>query len=168
MKNLLLLSIFFLSVNFSFAQTVMYNNLDTTSNGTDYTSYISKDGIEYKIGDKIKIGLPKTGEVFYFITDESGRGLTLGSTGSEIEIKKFSVTGNKKVGRVVYFRTKIGSASYTIQFERALEIGEVKGSGLSSDEALTELKKAKDKLDLGLITQEEFDKQKAELSKYIK
>lgn len=39
---------------------------------------------------------------------------------------------------------------------------------ISSDDALTELKKAKDKLDLGLITQEEYDKQKAELARYIK
>jgi len=39
---------------------------------------------------------------------------------------------------------------------------------MTSDEALTELKKCKDKLDLGLITQEELNKKKAELSKYIK
>ena len=39
---------------------------------------------------------------------------------------------------------------------------------MSSEEALAELKKAKDKLDLELITQEEYDKLKAELSKYIK
>jgi hypothetical protein len=44
----------------------------------------------------------------------------------------------------------------------------VKGFGLSSDDALAQLKKAKDKLDLGLITQEEYDKLKAELTKYIK
>ncbi len=40
--------------------------------------------------------------------------------------------------------------------------------GMSSDEALTALKKAKDKLDLGLITQEEYDKIKAELTPFIK
>jgi hypothetical protein len=39
---------------------------------------------------------------------------------------------------------------------------------MTSDDALAELKKAKDKLDLGLITQEDYDKLKAELSKYIK
>ena len=56
----------------------------------------------------------------------------------------------------------------TIKFEIALSSGEVKGFGLSSDDALAQLKKAKDKLDLGLITQEEFEKLKAELAKYIK
>jgi hypothetical protein len=37
-----------------------------------------------------------------------------------------------------------------------------------SDEALAELKKAKDKLDLGLINQEQFEEIKTELKKYIK
>jgi hypothetical protein len=36
-----------------------------------------------------------------------------------------------------------------------------------SDDALAQLKKAKDKLDLGIIKQEEYDKIKAELSVYI-
>jgi uncharacterized membrane protein len=36
------------------------------------------------------------------------------------------------------------------------------------DKAMVELKKAKDKLDLGVITQEEYDKIKLELLKYIK
>lgn len=39
---------------------------------------------------------------------------------------------------------------------------------LSSDEALAQLKKAKEKLDLQLITQEEYDKLKAELQPFIK
>lgn len=39
---------------------------------------------------------------------------------------------------------------------------------MTSDEALSELKRAKDKLDLGLITQAEYDSLKVELSKYIK
>lgn len=44
----------------------------------------------------------------------------------------------------------------------------IMNSEMSSDEALTELKRFKDKLDLGLITQEEFDKKKTELAKFIK
>lgn len=48
------------------------------------------------------------------------------------------------------------------------ENGEVKGYGKTSDEALAELKKAKDKLNLGLISQDEYDKVKAELVPFIK
>jgi hypothetical protein len=78
--------------------------------------------------------------------------------------------GNKRIGYSVILRTKglTGLLNYTIQFENALAVGEIKGFGKTSDEALTELKRAKDKLDLGLISKEEFDKLKEELSKYIK
>lgn len=41
-------------------------------------------------------------------------------------------------------------------------------NSMNSDEALSELKKAKDKLDLGLISQSEYDNKKLELSKFIK
>ena len=76
----------------------------------------------------------------------------------------------KRTGYSVSFRTKgiTGLSNYSIQFENALSTGEIKGFGLSSDDALAQLKKGKDKLDLGLITQEEYDKLKADLTKYIK
>lgn len=44
---------------------------------------------------------------------------------------------------------------------------QINSNKFTSDEALSELKKCKDKLDLGLITQEEFNEKKQELSKYI-
>jgi hypothetical protein len=49
-----------------------------------------------------------------------------------------------------------------------MSTGEIKGTGLTSDDALAELKKAKDKLDLGLITQEQYDLKKSELTPFIK
>ena len=61
-----------------------------------------------------------------------------------------------------------GLGGILIQFENALQSGEIKGYGMSSDDALKELKKEKDKLDLGLITEEESNKRKEELMKYIK
>jgi hypothetical protein len=47
-------------------------------------------------------------------------------------------------------------------------VNTITSTEISSDEALAQLKKAKDKLDLGLITQEEYDKIKAELTPFIK
>jgi hypothetical protein len=57
-----------------------------------------------------------------------------------------------------------------LDVEKALDFGEIINpkATLTSDQALAELKKAKDKLDLGLITQEEYEKIKSELSQYIK
>jgi len=39
---------------------------------------------------------------------------------------------------------------------------------MTSDEALSELKKSKEKLELGLITQAKYDSLKIEYSKFIK
>ncbi|MEN9326163.1 MAG: hypothetical protein RI943_584, partial [Bacteroidota bacterium] len=60
------------------------------------------------------------------------------------------------------------SSDQILKFESAIENGEIKSKKMSSDDALTELKRYKDKLDLGLITQKEYDEKKTELSKLIK
>jgi hypothetical protein len=49
----------------------------------------------------------------------------------------------------------------------ALKNGELKSKIMSSSEALAELKRAKDKLDLGLTTQEEFDALRNKLAPFI-
>ncbi|HFG0566833.1 SHOCT domain-containing protein [Flavobacterium psychrophilum] len=172
--NFKLLTFALLTSIISFGQEINFKDLSTSSRG-EFTSYISQDNATYKIGDRIKIGVPSSNKTFAFITEGDGfllpiTNLTAASSGQETEIKKISIIGNKRTGYSVTFRTKgmTGLSNYTIQFENALSTGEVKGFGKTSDEALTELKKAKDKLDLGLITQEEFDKSKSELAKYIK
>jgi hypothetical protein len=63
---------------------------------------------------------------------------------------------------------------YSFIFNKAIETGEVISKNPkyfvapSSEEALKQLKKAKEKLDLGLITKAEYDKKVNELKKYIK
>jgi len=161
--------------NYYLDQEIKYSDLATSSRGV-FSSYVASDGAVYKIGDRIKIGVPSSNKTFAFITFGDGllvpiTNLTADYSGEETEIKKIFVVGTKRSGYSVSFRTKgfTGiSPNYTIRFENALSTGEVKGFGKTSDEALSELKKAKDKLDLGLITQEEFDNLKAELRKYIK
>lgn len=160
----------------SFSQELKHSDLATlTSSSGRVTSYVSSDGSVYKIGDKIKIGIPNFGSAFTFITEGDGvflpkTPLKASASGQETEIKNIWVYGNKRAGYTVTFHTKGISAlsNYDILFENAVSVGEVKGFGKTSDEALTELKKAKDKLDLGLIDQAEFDRLKSELSKYIK
>jgi hypothetical protein len=158
----------------SFAQEVKYAELANTTKG-DYTSYAASDGATYKIGDRKKIGVPSSNKTFAFIQEGDGllipiTNLSASASGTETEIKKIWVAGTKRGGYSVAMRNKgfTGLSNYTILFENALATGEIDGFGFSSDEALAELKKAKDKLDLGLITQEEFDKLKSELSKHIK
>jgi hypothetical protein len=157
------------------AQEITINDLATLTERGEYTSYVGSDGGVYKIGDRIKIGVPSSNKTFAFITQGDGllmpiEPLLASSSGTETEIKRIFVAGNKRTGYSISMRTKglTGLLNYTIQFENALSTGEIKGSGMTSDEALSELKKAKDKLDLGIITQEEYDLKKAELTPFIK
>lgn len=172
MKKLLLIAFLTISIC-GYTQEIKYTDLATSSRG-EFTSYISKDGSVYKIGDRIKIGRPSSNAMFAYITQGDGiligiTQLTSNSSGQETEIKRISVVGNKRAGYSVYFRTKgTGLSNYSIAFENAVDTNEIKSFGMSSDEALTELKKAKDKLDLGLISQADYDLKKADLVKYIK
>lgn len=173
--NIKLITALFIMVSASlFGQEIKFADLATASRG-EFTSYVGSDGAVYKIGDRVKIGVPSSSKTFAFITQGDGlllpvTNLTASFSGTETEIKRIFVVGNKRSGYSISFRTKgtIALSNYTLQFENALSTGEVKGFGLSSDDALSQIKKGKDKLDLGLITQEEYDKLKADLTKYIK
>lgn len=160
----------------SFSQMVKFSDLAVTKKGK-YQSYQASDGAVYNVGDRIKLGVPSSNKTFAFIYFGDGilvanQPLDALASGQETEIKNIYVQGNKRSGYYVLMHTKgiVGAlpVPYYIQFENALGSGEIRGVGMTSDEALVELKKAKDKLDLGLITQEEFDKIKLELSKFIK
>jgi hypothetical protein len=174
MRNKLIL-IFMLSmtVKVMFAQEIKFEDVATSRKG-EYTSYVASDGGIYKVGDRIKIGVPSSNKTFAFIIGDGivipATGIPAACSGMETEIKRIIVGGNQRTGHSVVFRTKgyTGLSNYFIMFENALETGEVKGFGMSSDDALAELKKAKDKLDLGIITQGAYDTLKTDLVKYIK
>ncbi len=175
MKKIMLLSFSAMLIGSINAQEINFKDLSTTTERGVFTSYVGSDGGVYKIGDRIKIGLPSSNKTFAFIWMGDGiltplQPLPVSQSGTETEIKKIFIGGNKRTGYSISMRTKgiIGLMNYTIQFENAMSTGEIKGTGLTSDEALTELKKAKDKLDLGIITQEEYDLKKAELTPFIK
>jgi len=155
-----------------FGQTTKFGAL---TERTKCEAYIGSDGIEYKVGDTLKIGMPSGLRTFAFITsiDIMGTVTPAHSTfaSSEVIIKKIAIAGSSKSGYKANFQTKATAVSNLfIDFESALKSGEVSGKrgSISSDEAMALLKKAKDKLDMGLITPEEFAKQKAELAKFIK
>jgi len=92
---------------------------------------------------------------------------------SKVNIKEvlFTITnGNAPVvkpskNEMKKFTEKINCLLQTEKFENSPEVPTL---ALSSDEAIAELKKAKDKYDLGLITKEEYDAVKTEMKKYIK
>jgi hypothetical protein len=164
MKKLLSLLLITISIS-GFTQTINFNDLATISGRGEYTSYISKEGTLYKIGDKIKIGFPSSNKTFAFISK-----CDVNASGNDTEIVKIYVVGIKRIGYSVSFRTKgtTGLSNYSVSIENAIATKEIKSNGISSDDALIELKKSKDKLDLGIFTQEQYDTKKTELIKYIR
>ena len=171
MKKIFLLFGFINSISL-FAQECKFSEMSKINERGKCTSYEASDGFTYKIGDKIKIGVPSSNKTFAFIQVSSGlqiEPLTSDFSGNEVEIKRIGIAGSNRIGYSASIETKGMTVMhhYFINMEKALETGEVVGNGMSGDKALSELKKAKDKLDLGLISQEDFDKLKDELKKFI-
>lgn len=139
-----------------------------------YSSYTTQNGTIFKVGDKLKIGVPSSNKTFAYIMQGDGIlspyiPAQIGYSGSECEIKKIYIGGTKKIGYYTGIILKSGMIKLTIyNVEMAIETGELKSNGYTSDEALSELKKSKDKLDLNVITQYEYDSIKGVLVKYIK
>lgn len=160
----------------SFAQELKHSDLKNLKNTkTKFTTYIGKDGGVYKVGEKLTLGLPSglqsVDKNFTFVNEGAVMltPVTGLNAGTSSEIIRFGLVGTKRSGYSVLVRSKgfIGIQNYSIDLENAIAAGEVVSTGMTSDQALNELKKAKDKLDLGLITQEQYDTIKAEMAKII-
>jgi len=153
-----------------------YSELKGDKPKGDFQTYISKDGESFSVGDTVLLGAPtgKDDEFIYITTfgimSAVFSSTSLGSSGTSTSnvIRKILIGGSKGSGWKVILQTGKSTGGLNIILENAIDSGEIKRKGMTSDEALTELKKAKDKLDLGLINQAEYDSLKAELVKYIK
>ena len=77
----------------------------------------------------------------------------------------FSKRKNKKSQKII-IKNETAAADITDATE-TIKKEEFNEPVMTSDEALTKLKKSKEKLDLELITQEEYNKIKEELKQYI-
>lgn len=135
-----------------------------------YDEYLSKEEYLYKVGDAIKINKPISGDKFSFITDRFSQ-IQASSMiiGKDMVIKNIFVTGFKNTGYELCMTISNPlTAEYILKFESVISSGEIISKGMTSDDALSELKKAKDKLDLGLISKEDYEVKKAELIKFIK
>lgn len=181
MKKILLIAV--LSVGYvGFSQEIIQATYEEITNAKerptytgDIAQYIAKDGSVYKVGDKITIGVPSSNKTFAFLSSGDGLmtplvPLEIGVSGQKAEIMKFKISGTRRAGFTIWLKAKsaTGIGNYNVDFENAILNGEVKSFGMTSDEALSELKKTKDKLDLGLISIEDYEAKKAELVKFIK
>ncbi|MCQ2369176.1 MAG: hypothetical protein MJ007_01725 [Paludibacteraceae bacterium] len=167
------------------AQKVTYNEVENATDPKkqllkEYQEYVASDGHTYKVGDKLTFGVPSSGKTYAYITSELSmanyalnggamQGVNAQMGGRDMVIKKISIQRSKQMGAMVSIRGYIsGMGGFLIQIENALNSGEIVSLGMTSDKALAELKNAKDKLELEVITQQEFDSIKALLKPYIK
>ena len=154
----------------SFSQvTATYDEVSSKKVKGQLTTYITQKGEAFSIGDTITLGTAMSNEQFDLIEQNSGLSfepLSNVASHSQVVIKKI-----KALSKIVYVRTtKPQGGTFGLMitnFEAAVINGEVQSKIMSSDQALEELIKWKSKLDLGLITQEEYEAKKKELAKLI-
>ena len=145
------------------------------------------------MGSTITYGYPTSGKYYLYFKDVTGSWLnaltddgetTAGRAANQevaerVENRAGGVATIKRIqcvpvdpfnkltcGCKIYLVLNRGGLACT-NFEEAIAVGEIQTQMKSSDAALQELKKWKEKLDLQIITQEEYDAKKAELMKYI-
>ena len=140
----------------------------------DFDEYVGIDGHTYKIGDTLKLGRPSSNKTFAFIDEGSAlvtpTPTSSNSSGTNSIIKRIYVGGTKKMGFRIYFVGKgiCGMCpQYYINVEEAMAVGELKSFGMNREQAIAKLKEQKDLLDLGMITKEQFDRIKLELTPII-
>jgi len=150
--------------------TANYQQVITKQVVGQIDSYTTKFGETFKIGDTITLGVPFRNENFDNIMQEFGLNFyPLPSNASHSIVKIKKIYARNKV--VYIYTTKAQGYIYGLvitNLESSIENGEIKSSILTSDQALEELKKWKSKYDLELITEDEYNKKKVELSKFIK
>lgn len=171
MKKSILLSFIFCVIQIGYSQEANYNEVSNKKIKGAVTEYTGKLGEVLKIGDTLVLGKPTKENNYYFIVQNLGLGSTAivghNAIGKEVQIKNMK---SKQGKMIIYTSAPDGYVAglMVIDSDLATEQGELKSSMMSSDEALEELKKWKDKLDLELISKEEYEAKKKELVPFIK
>jgi len=160
------------------------------NNGQTFKFVKDSEGNVYGIGDKFKLGIPLTIQgatenthfSYIFSLDPISSIIPVADIMSTLRLQGQGWSGAECTVTKIGVRKSLGFAIAFIVFSsQGMEISTFSIDGslltkelidpnapMSSEEAIIKLKAFKEKLDLGLITQEEYDSYKLELSKYIK
>lgn len=120
MKYFTLITMLFLGLTIN-AQTCQF----PVNQKGNFKTYISKENIEFTVGQKIEIDLPYSGNIYNFITQGSQPAGTV-ITGAVVEITKLKAIGNKSIGYKMFAQFKgFGALPVDIDIENALKVGEI-------------------------------------------
>lgn len=183
MKKIITIFVLFFASNLIAQRTITFEEMKTITKGAfeniDCDTYVAKDGHAYKVGDTLKIGRPSSNKTFAYITSgatlaafsgKAPEALTSSSSGENTIIKKMAVGGTKKAGFRIYVVGKgiCGMCpNNMIDFEEAIATGEIQSMGMTREQAIAKLKEAKDLVELGMMSKDDFEKLKIELSSLI-
>jgi hypothetical protein len=111
--------IFFLLVfNIAFSQEAKFNVINKQGS---FSSYLSSDNRQIKIGDTLQIKYPSNGNEFVYITQGNMRASTI------LVNRKIVVSNIKSINEKIYILFKgFGLLPLYIDFEAALETKEIK------------------------------------------
>lgn len=133
-----------------------------------YKSYVSKDGTVVRIGDTVHINIPN-GTHYNYISQGGGfAGSVLAN--KKVVISKIKVYGTAGHEPILFTGFKgYGLLTVFISYELALEVGEIYNPNgmITPHEAIEILKEKKELLDLEIISKEEYDEIKNELTPII-
>lgn len=165
--------------------------------GENFRNKTNLKELYVKKGEKI-IVVTSTGNIPFYTMEESRSkykkeitGLTLGEQerislqalclATKLQIEKLATATIKEIvfvttnghtstirptnGELKFFVEKLNCLIASEKYQNSPDSPSIE---MTSDEAIAELKKAKDKYDLGLITKEEYEAIKMEIKKYIK
>jgi len=193
MKKALLPLLFIAQLSFgqemTFEQTQNLELAVNFSNGDTLSKYISKDGTEILVGNKLKIGKPlNQNKVFtrlFFGEVNLVKALLSPPIqlsdlyiGEEVVITSIRVSHtkmskNSPLSVNLYVQNPnapFGAKNRTIfDYEKAVETYEVinPNAQMTREQAIAKLKEAKDLLDLGLMTEQEYNDLKIKLTPII-
>jgi hypothetical protein len=121
MKKYILL-LLFLTVTFSFSQTIEFKNL----NVGEYKTYISKNKLNYSIGNSIHFGYPYNKEIFSFIT-QGNSGVSIYFSNTKVTIDSIKVIKLQNGFLKCFLLIKgFGSTPVMVDVESAEETNEIK------------------------------------------
>ncbi|TWP29354.1 hypothetical protein ETU08_07585 [Apibacter muscae] len=191
---LLTLCVFCFGQKLKEVETFNYNEFSDSNFRNKYSNncivgtYITEDGNSIKKGDTLKLGIPSnkqgTGGDFSFLIFGTLNGTLLRGidyvngtlTGNYITIEEIQIfrsmgTYGIKLQTQPVQGQKIPLTKYitVLNFDQAYNTGEIllTNAKITKEQAIKLLKEKKDLLDLGIITQEEFDRAKEELTPTI-
>ena len=139
--------------------------------------YAASNGVTYKKGDVIIMG-EGSGDndqyLYMWITSALNKGgeiKTQAYNGVGVTIKKIKKFKDKRTKKILFLVGGGNISNYTLDIENAIESCEIKDcienkgkvQQSSTNSKYDELKKLKELLDMGAITQDEFDKEKKKI-----